>query len=144
MDTRLQRLADFFVARRSAAEVNPREIEAALLPYVYILDVESGPRLRVRLIGTALSAAFGRPVAGLYLEDFVHGPRASEVLAGFHECAEKHEKIWMRQVVRISERAPRFVEGVAIPLDPSRIYGGLLVGESIELSDASAFERKSL
>jgi hypothetical protein len=149
MDSRLQRLADLFVAYRSAAEVNPRDIDATLLPHVYVLDVESGSssastRLRVRLIGTALSAAFGRPLTGLYLEDFVHGPRAADVLAGFRDCAENDERVWMRQVVRIKDRAPRFVEGVAIPLAPARIYGGLLVGEFVENSGAMPFERKSL
>ncbi len=149
MDVRLQRLADFFVGCRSAADVNPRNIDATLLPYIYVLDVESGTagaptRLRVRLIGTALSAAFARPLIGLDLDDFVHGPRASDVVTGFHNCAEKNEKIWMGQVVRIKDRAPRFVEGVAIPLAPARIYGGLLVGEFAGDSEATAFERNSL
>jgi hypothetical protein len=149
MDARLEKLFDHFAAFRSASEVNPRDIDATLLPYVYVLDVEGGAdavptRLRVRLTGTALSSAFGRPLNGLYLEDFLHGPRASDVVGGFHECAEKNEKIWMREVVRFKDRAPRFVEGVAIPLAPARIYGGLLVGELAVDADLAAFERRTL
>jgi hypothetical protein len=149
MDARLEKLFDHFSAFRSASEVNPRDIDATLLPHVYVLDIEGGAdaaptRLRVRLTGTALSSAFGRPLIGLYLEDFLHGPRASDVVGGFHDCAEKNEKIWMREVVRIKDRAPRFVEGVAIPLAPARIYGGLLVGELAVGADLTAFERRTL
>lgn len=149
MDARLEKLLHHFIACRNAAGVNPRDIDATLLPYVYVLDVEGGAdaaptRLRVRLTGTALSSAFGRPLVGLYLEDFLHGPRASDVVSGFHDCAEKNEKVWMREVVRIEDRAPRFVEGVAIPLAPARIYGGLLVGEVAAGSDLTAFERRTL
>lgn len=149
MDRRLEKLVHHFVACRSAADVNPRDIDANLLPHVYVLDVEgvvdgAPTRLRVRLTGTALHAAFGRPLIGLYLEDFLHGPRAIDVVSGFHDCAEKNEKIWMREVVQMKNRAPRFVEGVAIPLSPARIYGGLLVGELATGSDLTAFERRAL
>jgi hypothetical protein len=63
------------------------------------------------------------------MEDFIHGPRAAEVIAGFHKVAHSHEPLWMRQLVRMTDRAPRFVEGVVVYLSPARLYGGLVAGE---------------
>jgi hypothetical protein len=80
--------------------------------------------LRIRLVGSALDEAFCRPLRGHTLEEFIHGPRGNEVIASFHHCADTSEPIWMRQVVQMRDRAPRFVEGVAIYLKPERIYGG--------------------
>ena len=54
------------------------------------------------------------------------------------------EPIWMRQVVSLSDHAPRFVEGVAIYLERARIYGGLVVGELSHRGAESSFERISL
>ena len=46
----------------------------------------------------------------------------------------------MRQVVRIRDRLPRFVEGVAVHLGPDRIYGGLIVGELPADVEEGSFE----
>lgn len=148
MDSRLRRIADYLLARAAADEVRPAEIGAALLPLLYVLDVErpggAGLRLRVRLIGTALNRVFGRRLEGLYMEDFLHGPRGAEVIEGFHDSALRRAPCWMRQVVRIKDKLPRFVEGVAIPLAPDRLYGGLLIGELAIGQDAQPFERVML
>ncbi len=48
----------------------------------------------------------------------------------------------MRQVVTIADKVPRFVEGVAVYLDPERIYGGLVSGESS--ATAGGFEIRAL
>jgi len=132
MDQRLRRLADQLLRKQDAAEVNPVALGADVLPYLFILEVQrpdEQPRLRIRLTGTALDEAFQRPLVGRYLEEFIHGPRASDVIEGFHHCATTREPIWMRQVVRIRGRLPRFVEGIAVHLAPDRIYGGLVIGE---------------
>jgi hypothetical protein len=135
MEQRLREIADHLLGKRNAAEFNPAAVRADALPHLFVLEVEpngdaeDGVRLRVRLVGTALDAAFQRPLAGRYLEEFIHGPRGADVVEGFHHCATTHEAIWMRQVVRIRDRLPRVVEGVAVFLGPDRIYGGLIVGE---------------
>ena len=132
MDPRLRRLGDHLRGKRNAVEFNPAAVDPDLLPHLFILEIETAAdtvRLRVRLVGTALDEAFARPLAGRYLEEFIHGPRGADVLEEFHHCARAHESIWMRQVVRIRERMPRFVEGIAVYLDPDRLYGGLIIGE---------------
>jgi hypothetical protein len=132
MDPKLRKLADHLVGRRNASDFNPGAVDPSALPHVFILEIEppeDAPRLRIRLVGSALDAAFQRRLSGEYLEAFIHGPRGADVLEGFHHCAMTREAIWMRQVVRFRDRLPRFVEGIGVYLDPGRIYGGLVIGE---------------
>lgn len=132
MDQRLRKLADHLLGKREAAEFNPAVLGADALAHLFVLDVEpagDGVRLRIERTGVALEAAFRRPLIGFYLEEFIHGPRAADVIEGFHHCATSREAIWMRQVVRIRDHLPRFVEGVAVFLSPDSIYGGLVIGE---------------
>ncbi len=146
MDSRLRGIADYLLAQTTASAVDPAAIDPQLLPHVYILDVErdTNVRLRIRLAGTALDEVFRRPLAGHVLEEFIHGPRGADVIASFHHCARTREPLWMRQVVHIKERAPRFVEGVAVFLTPERIYGGLVVGELGFRGGVAGFERTVL
>ena len=142
MDSILRRLADYLLAQNDSSTVDPVAIGPQLLPYVYILEVERDAeiRLRIRLTGTALDTAFRRPLVGQFLEDFVHGPRGDDVIAAFHHCVRTHEPLWLRQVAQLKERAPRFVEGVAVYLEPDRIYGGLIIGNLSSPSVEPSFD----
>ena len=146
MDPCLRELANYFLAQKDALAVDPLLIDAQLLPHVFILDVERDPtlRLRVRLIGTALDDFFRRPLIGHHLEEFIHGPRGADVIASFHDCAQTKGALWMRQVVNLPDRTPRFVEGVAVYLEPDRIYGGLAIGQLYNSRVESGFERTPL
>jgi hypothetical protein len=147
MDSRLRSIADYFLAAKVASAVNPRLIAPKLLPHVFILDIEratGGLALRIRMTGTEFARVFGRTLDGHLLEDFLHGPHGAKVIAGFHECAETQMPLWMRQVVELPGRLPRFVEGVAIYLAPERIYGGLVVGETAQDRLGSRFEKRAL
>ena len=146
MDSSLRGIADYLLAQNDSSTVDPVAIGPQFLPYVYILDVEREPhvRLRIRLTGTAIDQVFRRPLVGQLLEDFIHGPRGGDVIASFHHCVRTREPIWMRQIVHLKERAPRFIEGVAVYLEPDRIYGGLVVGELGFPGVEAGFERAAL
>jgi hypothetical protein len=146
MDIRLRQIADHLMALADSAAFNPGSIDVKLLPHLFILDIERDtPKrtalLRIRLVGTALDDMFHRPLRGHSLEEFIHGPRGNEVIASFHHCSDTRKPIWMRQVAHIRDKAPRFVEGVAIYLKPERIYGGLVIGDHADFSAAESFER---
>ena len=49
----------------------------------------------------------------------------------------------MRQIVQIANKAPRFIEGVAFPVAPARIYGGLTLGE-VSDNRLTSFESRLL
>lgn len=146
MDHRLRDVADYLLACRSASDVDPVAIKPSLLPHMFILAVErSGAlRLRIRLVGTAIDAAFQRPLRGRLLEEFMHGPRGHEVIAVFHRCATGHEPVWMRQVMQLPDQSPRYVEGVAVHLAPERIYGALVMGNLPHDTRPPSFEWRSL
>jgi hypothetical protein len=131
VDSILRRLADYLLAQDDSSTVDPAAIGPQLLPYVYILDIERDThiRLRIRLTGTGIDHVFRRPLVGHHLDEFIHGPRGGDVIASFHHCARTREPLWMRQIVHLKDRAPRFVEGVAVYLESDRIYGGLVVGD---------------
>jgi hypothetical protein len=149
MDERLDKIARYFLSRRHAGEFNPATVGVKLLPYLFVLDVERNSAqevsgLSIRLVGTEIDRVFRKPLKGRKLEEFIHGPRGANVISTFHHCAKTHEPVWMRQVVRLQNRPPRFVEGVAIYLDPERIYGGLVVGDTADPDAPEIFEYESL
>lgn len=146
MDQAIARISAYLSGCATSADFNPMAIAGAL-PNVYVLEIErddgGAPKLLIKLMGTALETAFGRPLAGHYLESFIHGPRGADVIRGFHDCALTHEPLWMRQIVRMQKGGLRFVEGAVFYLAPERIYGGLSVGEWTH-SEESSFERKPI
>jgi hypothetical protein len=144
MDSRLARIGTYLLGCASSGDFDPKALDADLA-HVFILDIEpaSAPRLRVRLTGTALDRAFGRPLTGRYLDEFIHGPRGDDVLRGFQHCARTGEALWMREVVEIADKPARFVEGALVHLAPRRIYGGLAFGEWAH-QHATNFERRPL
>jgi len=148
MDPRLRRIANYLLARRERHQIDPLDIAPQLLPHFFILEVEPqeppSMQLHIRLVGTALDIAFGQFVRGHYLEEFLHGPRSVEVLDGFRQCHASQQPLWMRQVVRIADKVPRFVEGVAVPVTPHLIYGGLAFGETSPEDEQSGFTCRPL
>lgn len=134
MDDRLRALADVLFEQARTGVVDPHRIEPKLLPYLYILVIERDQgsnflRLRVRLTGTAVDKLFNRPLAGRALDEFMHGPSSTSVLQGFRDCAEQGVSLWMRQVVRLANKTPRFIGGVLVRFPNDRICGGLIAGE---------------
>jgi hypothetical protein len=116
---------------------------------LFVLEIERTPlgavsALRVRLVGTALDRAFGRPLTGEALESFIHGPHSERVLKSFHHCAITREPVWMRQLVYMRERYARSVEGVVVYLEPERLYGGVIVSEVSTRLARESFEHKVL
>jgi len=150
MDSRLRQLADALFAQAGAGGIVPGAISGKILPLMFILDIErdktdgTALQLRVRLTGTAVDQMFARSTGGRVLEEFLHGPRGDRVIDGFHHCANTREPLWMRQVVLIEKKAPRFVEGIAIYLAPERICGGLVAGELATQISSGSFEREAL
>jgi hypothetical protein len=148
MNPTLRRIADALSCLKDTAAFDPLTMPPSALPHLFILELDPattpGSRLRIRLTGTALDRAFERSLRGRHLEEFLHGPFSLDVLAGFHRCAADHKPIWMRQVVSIRGRVPRFVEGVAYFVEPNLIYGGLVFGDVAKIETHSGFEMRLL
>ena len=98
--SRVQRLADYWQHKRgdrpmpARADIDPAEIKP-LLPYLLIADVFADPvRVRYRLAGTAVCEAFGRNIAGRWLDEL-------EVNGGVPFWVEQYGRL-------IASRAPVF------------------------------------
>jgi hypothetical protein len=141
-------IADCLIAQGGAASLDPAAIPPALLPHIFVLDIDRGAaasvRLRIRLTGTAIDDVLGRRLKGRYLDEFMHGPQSAEVLGAFRLCAESGQPIWMRQIASLGHEVPRYVEGVAIRLNPDRLCGGLMIGEWTSVVRTPSFECAAL
>ncbi len=149
IDPRLRRIAEYFMARNHRDDVDPVELGAALLPMVYVLRLErpasdGAIRMRIGLVGTALDASFDRPLRGRYMDEFLHGPRAEDVMAAYQQCETTRRPFWMRHVGSFRNGHHRFVEGVGVYLEPDCIYGGLFMGDFTHRTPRTAEFRHAL
>ena len=147
MDARLEQIADRLLAVSRWDAFDPAMLDSRLLRHFFVLHAErqaADIRLRIRLTGTALDTIFARPLKDRFLEDFIHGPRGGDVIAVFHRCALRGEAAWMRQVVGVAGKVPRFVEGVVVRLAPDRLCGGLVMGEVPGASVTVGFQSRPL
>ena len=149
MDDRLKRAADYFLQCKHWDEIRPTRIGAEILPHLFSLTIERDSKGRVsglpiRFTGTALDQIFGRVLTGRRIDEFMHGPRGKDVIAGFSRCADERTAIWMRQIVRMKHDAPRSVEGVCVYVAPERVYGALLAGPMADPAAAASFTLKLL
>lgn len=153
MTPELRGIADYLLTCNTRADIDVTKITAAYVPHLYILEIKpivqsnavaKKVRLRIRLCGTALDTAFGRNLQGHFMDEFLHGPTSVEVLTNFENCAVTRKPVWMRQVVQIAHKAPRFVEGVAVYIEPQLIYGGLIFGELSRDYSGKGFEKQEL
>ncbi len=93
----LRSLFDYWNAKRGErrfilrSQLDPREI-AALLPLVFILDVEQEPRrFLIRLMGTGIARRFGGDYTGRYLDELDFGAAKEQVIADYGHVVDRAE-----------------------------------------------------
>jgi len=98
------------------ADIEPLEIPA-LLPIIYLVDVEHAPqRFRVRLIGTQICAWTGRDPTGLYVDDPAYGAGALEAAAGYTEVTSRREPFYRTRPPPWPDRDFHTYEELLLPL----------------------------
>jgi len=130
-------------ARRS--DVDPCEIPG-LLPNLWLIEIGAGEkRLLVRLAGTRVEAAYGRTLAGTYLEDLDWGPNSARIFASLHGMADTGRGHFLDVAAFIKPRLLRRVQRLGLPLseDGTRVshlillaYYELLQGNPVEIGPA--------
>lgn len=113
-----------------------------ILPNLYVLDIVPGDtlnacRLKIRLTGTRVDSLFNTPATDRFLDELVQDTRGVEAFRKFQECANAGTAVWMKQVACFPDRPARYVESVAIRIQPSRIYGGVVSGEYTDCTGSS-------
>ena len=96
----LRELLDYWRAKRaggrlpSRADVDPAELKA-LLPHLYLLEVEPAPRrFRHRLIGTKVARWSGRDVTGRYAGDGACGDAGRVLLELYERVADAAQPLF--------------------------------------------------
>ena len=76
------------------ADIDPAGFPRAVLPYLTLLDVvEGGKTFRVRLVGTASSAAVGDNYTGRYLDETMSGEVLAAALARYRAAIEHRRPV---------------------------------------------------
>ena len=88
-DARLHTVLAYWSDKRGARpmpsrrDIDPLELGPAILPHLMLVDVETGPRFRYRLFGTAVSQTFGMDATGQYIDVVMVG-QYKEFLLGLY------------------------------------------------------------
>lgn len=101
-------------ARRAAFD--PCDIPG-LLPNLWLIEIGAGmPRLKVRLAGTRVEAAYGRSLAGTHLEELDWGPNSARIFATLNRMADAGEGHFLDVAAYIKPRLMRRVQRLGLPL----------------------------
>jgi hypothetical protein len=118
----------------SRADIDPIEVPA-LLPYLYLLDVERNPiRFRFRLIGTKIVEWAGRDATGQHLDSMDYGEHGPALAAEYRTVVESGLPRHDRRHARWPKREHRYYHRMILPLASDgrvvdMLLGVLLVGE---------------
>ena len=98
------------------SQLQPAEI-TALLPLIFILDVEQAPpRYRIRLMGTQIAARFGGDHTGRYMDELDFGAIKTQVLAGYDRVVDRAEPDWAFAEFTQQGRGLVQAERLALPM----------------------------
>ncbi|TDQ86405.1 PAS domain-containing protein [Dongia mobilis] len=100
----------------SRAAFDPCDLPG-LLPNLWLIEIGEAPRrLKVRLAGTRVEAAYGRSLAGTYLEDLDWGPHSARIFAALGRMADEGIGHFLDVAAYIKPRLVRRVQRLGLPL----------------------------
>lgn len=97
-------------------DINPAEIDPALLPFVAIGELEVGGRVRYRLVGTGITARHGIDPTGKYVDEVLHGAYGDYIRALIAETARRRRPVYSDAVSRHDAGPFLRVKRVILPL----------------------------
>jgi hypothetical protein len=102
-----------------------------LLPHVAMADVFRNPqRFRHRLLGTFITALYGRDSTGKWIDETLYGKNAARMMWIYQECVGRKEPVAVREALTFARKDWVAVEGLLMPLfnesgDVYMIFGGI-------------------
>jgi hypothetical protein len=97
-------------------DIDPTEIPR-LLPYLLITElVNGGPRLRYRLVGTAIVAAYGGEFTGKYCDEVYPPERRASEVANYRLICERRQPLLLRHYYLSPRRLPLVCHRLVMPL----------------------------
>jgi hypothetical protein len=93
-------------------DIDPSEISPRLLPFLQITELlDGGSRIRYRLVGTAIVAAYGADLTGRHLDEVVSGERLRFVEDNYRRIYREKRPSWC--AANISRRWKRISYAIA-------------------------------
>jgi hypothetical protein len=142
---RVKALYDYWLAKRGGrrmpgrADIDPAEIKP-LLPYVVLTDVHRNPlRIYFRLVGTAVAAAAGRNLTGLWLHEVQVDGGIDLWMSNYHRLVAAREPVFGRTRATLRVNDVRVFEWILLPLGSD----GETVDKTLELEDWSGLRHMS-
>lgn len=97
-------------------DIDPTEIPR-LLPYLLITElVDGGTRLRYRLAGTAVVAAYGGELTGRYCDEVCPPERRASVTANYRLICERKQPLLLRHRYLSTRKVPLVCHRLVMPL----------------------------
>lgn len=97
-------------------DIDPTEIPR-LLPHLLISElVDGGARLRYRLAGTAVVAAYGGELTGKYCDEVCPPERRASIIAQYRLICEHKRPLLLRHRYYSSHRVPLICHRLVMPL----------------------------
>lgn len=97
-------------------DIDPTEIPQ-LLPHLLITElVDDGRRLRYRLAGTAVVAAYGGELTGRYCDEVCPPERRASIAADYRLICERRLPLLLRHRYLTPERVPLVCHRLVMPL----------------------------
>ena len=135
----LSSLFDYWNAKRGErrfilrSQLDPREI-TALLPLVFILDVQHEPRrYLIRLMGTQIARRFGGDYTGHYLDELDFGTAKEQVIADYGHVVDKVEPHLAFAEYRQPGRGRIQAERLALPMSTDGLKIDCILGSVIHV-----------
>ncbi|MFN4163042.1 MAG: PAS domain-containing protein [Ferrovibrio sp.] len=108
-DPLLQTLYEYWLERRHGRvvperrDIDPLDMPRRLLPHLLLVELEGPrPRIRYRLIGTAIGERYGEDFTGRYLDE-VSGPHYRDLLQDLYGRMRDHAKpVYVESLFRIA------------------------------------------
>jgi hypothetical protein len=101
-------------------DIDPVDIPHALLPHLFLVEpVEGGRRLKVRLVGSEMAIAAGRPITGLHFDEF-HSNKAymKYISALYGHVMEQRRPVVAVSRFGLAGQEHRVTQRILCPLSP--------------------------
>ena len=138
----------YWEAKRGAREVpekrdiDPTEIDRALLPYIAIGELEGGARVRYRLVGTGITGRHGIDATGKYVDEVLRGAYGDYIRGLLAETTRKRRPIYSEAVSRHGGGQYLRVKRVMMPLSDGGREIRFIIGAQLILSPPEQNDRQ--
>ncbi len=100
----------------SRRDIDPLELGPTVLPHLMLVDVETGPRFRYRLFGTAVSDAFGMDATGQYIDAVMVGQYRDFLLGLYNDLLKMKKPVYSTSIYGTKLDTKMWTQRLILPL----------------------------